>query len=292
MQAIIITAYKDKDQLLRLIRFFLGWTKIFVHIDKKCREISSVELQSLGMKNVYVIKNHSIRWASVRHLFAVIDLLKKACECDDVSYIHFISGQDYPLLSKMAFEERFVGERRIFMDWISIKEKKDKEFLYRLHYPFPSVETTFDIPILQGIQRRILHGFMRLFNLKRTRLGSYEDVYKGLVWMSMPIDAARFALDVWEKDKDFRFAVVHSFIPEELYFQTVFMNSSFKARCVNNNLRYMLWANMHPRVLLKGDLSLICQESERREIVFARKFESGISDGLVSGLQKIQLQVH
>lgn len=284
MQAIIITAYKDKEQLIRLIRYFNDEARLFVHIDAKCRDIDVDEIKALGYKNLFIHKKYRIRWASVRHLWAILEMMEMALGHDDVDYIHTMSGQDLPLIPLAEWRRRFDGEKRVFMDYISVTGTQDPEFLYRLNYPFPSNETTFDLQWMQGWQRRLLHGFMRLFRLKRNRLGRYAEVFKGLVWLSLPADAARYAVEQWHKDRKYVFAVAHSFIPEEFFFQTLLMNSPFAARCANENLRFMDWS-MRPKLLTEEFIPEVEKQLAEGRIVLARKVDSRVSAGFIRHFQ-------
>jgi hypothetical protein len=61
-----------------------------------------------------------------------------------------------------------------------------------------------------------------------------------------------------------------TYIPDEMFFQTLIMNSPFKEQTVNNNLRYIDWVNgpEAPRVLTSADLTSMVG-SDR---LWARKF--------------------
>ena len=59
MDAILITAYKDRKQLQRLINFFKTDFLVCVHLDKK----SELGINDFSInKNVKIIKKYSINW--------------------------------------------------------------------------------------------------------------------------------------------------------------------------------------------------------------------------------------
>ncbi len=72
MQAIIITAYKNKDYLQKLISFFDKKFKVFVHIDKK----SDIYISDMNVnENVTMIKKYNIKWG-VKSLTCNIRIVK------------------------------------------------------------------------------------------------------------------------------------------------------------------------------------------------------------------------
>ncbi len=62
----------------------------------------------------------------------------------------------------------------------------------------------------------------------------------------------------------------YTWAPDELIFQTLLYNSSFKNDIVGNNLRYIDWSegNKNPKMLNKEDFNSIIQSGK----FFARKF--------------------
>lgn len=77
----------------------------------------------------------------------------------------------------------------------------------------------------------------------------------------------------------------HTYCPEELYFQTVLMNSPHAGRVVNDNLRYILWEKRH------GSLPAVLDESDFEPLkasgaLFARKLSSPVSSGLMALLDQ------
>ena len=68
MQAVIITAYKSKSQLINLIRFFKPNFKIYIHLDKK----SDLDPSDFKFPNVTVLIKYNIYWGSLNHLRAIL----------------------------------------------------------------------------------------------------------------------------------------------------------------------------------------------------------------------------
>ena len=72
---------------------------------------------------------------------------------------------------------------------------------------------------------------------------------------------------------------------EEMYAQQVLMNSPYRDRIVNDNLRYVDWNPRHghqPAILDESDFDRLMDGAFEHDPIFARKIEVGFSDRLVS----------
>ena len=61
-------------------------------------------------------------------------------------------------------------------------------------------------------------------------------------------------------------------MPDEIFFQTILLNSPFQRMAVNDNLRYIEWPNPDsgsPVILCKGDFGKLISSPK----LFARKFD-------------------
>lgn len=109
----------------------------------------------------------------------------------------------------------------------------------------------------------------------------YSQIYKGLVWLSLPTEAAEYVLNYTEKN-NFLDSMYHVTIPEEFYFQTILENSKFKNNIAKDNLIYNDWN--HKKY---GSLPAILDENDYARVVsndyfFARKIDPKISKKLIS----------
>lgn len=76
MQALIITAYKNKALLEKNIQLFSKYFKCFVHIDKKSDLNNADYIRRLNsIENTVVISKYKINWGSYLHMMAILDLL-------------------------------------------------------------------------------------------------------------------------------------------------------------------------------------------------------------------------
>ena len=87
--------------------------RVFVHIDKRSAGAKEavVRIRSLGAE---AYSWYSIHWGSRSHLGALLRLMRSALLDSHVSYLHTLSGQDYPIRSRDSIES--ICDGRIFME--------------------------------------------------------------------------------------------------------------------------------------------------------------------------------
>jgi core-2/I-Branching enzyme len=279
MHAVLITAYKDFASLERLVRRLdRGFFKVFIHIDRRS-SIGRKQIEQLKRLGAWVIKDYHVRWGAMTHLYAMIDLLRQASSVGGVDYFHLVSGQDYPLCDAAAFDRRCDG--RIFMDFRPVAGETDYiKDRYRLRNLFYFLQLGSSVSnrlyrLLDGPSRWV----QKRLGVCRTRFGPFDTLYKGTAWMSLPAAAVAELLRDRVAD-EFLGAITITYLPEEIFFQTYFLNSRLSASVVNDDLRYIDWSNRNgsiPAILDESDLEPIL----RSNALFARKISSDVSTRLL-----------
>lgn len=280
MQALLITAYKNTEQLIKLIESASKNFRVFLHIDKK----SNIDIEEVRRRSpsTQVINEFHITWGGYNHLAAIIALIKMALQDEKITYIHVISGQDMLVRNYAEFDKAFSKTDRIYMDCRKIDEA-GAHIQKRLKYVIPSANWDREkISVL--LINKGTYLLQRLFHIERKKLGSFERIYKGLVWVSMPTTAAQYTVTYADKNPKFMDDLMHTTIPEEFFFQTILMNSAFRENIVCDSLRYMDWNRRNgscPAVLDESDFNKI----KERGKYFARKIDPGISGGLINMIE-------
>jgi len=279
MHAVLITAYRDFPALSRLVtRFDPSFFKIYIHVDKRT-PISREQIGELRGLGASVVSRYSIRWGSITHLYAIIDLLRQAVHAGGVDYVHLISGQDYPLTGPGEFERRCDG--RIFMNLSTLSgESKYIKDRYRYRNLFYFLQTG---PRGSGRLHRLMDWPSRLIQsllgMGRSKFGPFTRLYKGIMWMSFPA-AAGAELVSDPAAAAFLRAIRTTYVPEEIFFPTYFLNSHWRESVVDDNLRHVDWTNRNgsiPAFLDESDLQPILSSNA----LFARKMSSDISGELL-----------
>lgn len=275
MQAFLITAYKDYDQLYELASYLSEQNKVFIHVDKSSREISSENVEELNhIGNCEAISTREICWGSFTHVEAILDLIKLAVKDKAVAYLHLITAQDFPVVSLDEIERRFEKNTNIYLDYMGpdhLPETVKVRYQYYNWFVNWNVKNKW-LWMLQHITVLL----QKLAGVKRKNIGTFTSIYKGLVYISMPRDAAEYVLDYCEEEPDYLKSLRKCQVPEEFLFQTLFMNSYFKDRIVKKELRYMNWNRgdgSSPAFLDESDYDAICTG----DYIFARKFDTTIS---------------
>ena len=201
---------------------------------------------------------------------------------EDIHYVHIISGQDYPVKSKEEFERKFDINYKLIHMSCSDKSIYDSGVVERYGYWYPV--TNYDPnALITRLINRLAVSCQKIINIKRTGIGDFSEIYKGMIYTSAPKEAFKYALDYIENYPKLLRDIKHTRIAEEFLFQTIFMNSKYKENVNSNGLRYNDWKNgdgKSPAYLTVNNY----EDIKNGEYFFARKFASGISDELLEKL--------
>lgn len=182
--------------------------------------------------------NQSIRLTGgVEHLYAITDLLKKI-SAYDYSYVHIISGEDFPTRPIDEIESFFDNQSSIFIQCqpCDVNETKRSAW-YKFYWPYAGLKQNYKNPLIRYINLFTV-GLQKVFPIfQKRKLGEFEKIYTGLIWGSLPKDAVEYILNYIEC-KNFMEELKWCKIPEEFFFQTILANSEFKNRIVDDNKRY------------------------------------------------------
>ncbi|MBK7182603.1 MAG: hypothetical protein IPH89_06540 [Bacteroidetes bacterium] len=125
----------------------------------------------------------------------------------------------------------------------------------------------------------------RMLGLKRKLPTVFEKYYGGSTWWSITRNAVDYLLRFVETNKKVFSRFKHTHCSEELFFQTVLMNSPFKSNIVQDDLRYVDWEFRNgsvPANLDETDLEKLVNSPK----LFARKMEYPISNSLIVRLKE------
>lgn len=283
-QAFLITAYRDFPSLYELASYLSENNKVYIHVDKKSKDIQEEELKKLNRLPDCVAESmYDVAWGSMNHVYAFLDLLVQALKEPEVSYIHCITGEDYPVISTEEMDERFLKNDRIYMDYFEPSELTPQ---VKIRYQYYNLFSNKNVknPLLWQIQNFTVL-LQKLFHIKRKGIGEFKEIYKGLVYVSMPREAAEYVIHYCETHSSYLQDLEKCQLPEEFFFQTLFMNSAFKEQVVRGNLRYMNWEKGDggsPAYLSMEDYDAIV----KGDYVFARKFHGEDSKELKEAIIK------
>jgi hypothetical protein len=258
--AYIISAYKNLDQVSRLIRRLDGEGAMFlVHVDKKTSE---AEYRALaddvgGLRGVELLERHTCHWGGFGHVRATLKGISRlAARGFDFEYLILLTGQDYPIKSN-AFIERFFAARRgtsfMLFDSLPTEWWSERGGLDRVEYPHVRFKGHHArIPVRRSFPR----------GLKPYGGGAYWSLSREAVEYVSRFTRDRSDVVTFFKRVD---------IPDEIFFQTVLLNSPLAKTIVNDHLRYIDWTRgPGPAVLETSDFEALASSPQ----LFARKFDA------------------
>ena len=287
MQAILITAYKNYHHLEDLVNFFDDKFNIYIHIDRKS-SISKDDIQKLSSKErvQYVSQTYKINWGGINHLRAILELAEKAIGDSANKHFHLITGHDYPIVSTDRLND--------FME-----TNRDKDFMEYSPLPYPawpedgmdrlSRYNIYDlIDGRTGLNERLIKGFSKLqkkIGFKRSFSKDFPPLHGGSTYWSLKRESLEYVFQYMENHPRFLKRFKYSFCSEEIFFQTILLNSPMKGNIINNNMRFIIWEERNgnfPANLDCNDYNDILKS----DALFARKFEYPVSEDLLKKIKE------
>ena len=268
MQAMIITAYRDFDGLSRMLTALSRHALCFVHVDKKSGFTPEQMARLNALPSVRAISRYAVNWGSVYHLNALIDLCRMALEDSRVTHLHLISAQDFPCVSAAAFARCFEGDDRIHMQFLTTADYPELAHRYEHYHCMHRLNYRDMSERAQNWVGRI-DRFQDMLHIRR-RLSV---PHKGLVWLSLPREAARHAVDAPQNRRLLR-RLRYTYIPEEFFFQNAFEGTTWAEKITGDALRFSIWDEPErgmPSLLDERDLPAI----DASGCVFCRKVNAG-----------------
>lgn len=287
-QAILITAYKNIAHLHDVINAFgCEDVKYYIHIDRKSK-VDPKQIEKLAKRSEVEIvsREYSVNWGGINHLKAILLLLEKAFRAPNgFDYFHLITGHDYPLMS--ASESSSYLEENGERDYMEF-HKLPYDKWTNGGYTRLSLYNMYDfVDGRVGFGRFFVNKFLalqKLVGIERGLTGVFSSLYGGSTYWSLSRKSINYVFDFLKKDPSFLRRFKYSFCSEEMFFQTIIMNSPLKDNVVNDNLRYIVWEERngnYPANLDESDYDGI----KKTSALFARKFEYPVSEKLLEKLK-------
>ncbi|MBD8348940.1 beta-1,6-N-acetylglucosaminyltransferase [Dysgonomonas sp. HGC4] len=286
MQAILITAYKNYDHLEDLVNFFDDNFNIYIHIDKKS-SISKENLNKLFSKKrvQYVSQQYKINWGGINHLKAILELAKEAIDNKDNKYFHLITGHDYPIKPLEGFSKFFDNNKgNDFMEYHTLpyspwpENGMDRLSRYNM-YDLLDGRT--------GLNERLIKGFSKLqkaIGFKRSFSKDFPPLFGGSTYWSLKRESVEHVFQYMNDHPKYLKRFNYSFCSEEIFFQTILLNSPMKETIINNNMRFIIWEERNGNFPANLDFSDY-ENIKNSEALFARKFEYPVSEALLDKIK-------
>ena len=268
--AYIVSAYKLPAQLERMLRRLQAPGVTFaVHVDSKTRRPIWDEMVSRCRDlDVAWLPRHRSQWGGFGHVRATLKGIDHVVSSGVAfDYAVLLTGQDYPLRSQAEIA-RVLGESggRSYMRHV--------ELPWEPWGPRGGLDRVEDWHV---ITYRRLHLALPL---RRTLPGGLRP-YGGSAYWCLERTLVHFVHGFLRDNPDYVRFFEHVFVPDELFFQTIIMNSQLRDTVENDDLRYLDWSREPaPAVFTAADLPALLESGQ----LFARKFDETVDPEVLDAL--------
>ena len=244
---------------------------IYIHIDKKTRNVPKEEILSVVQKShlhwVTPIKTY---WGHSSLVNAELKLIKTAILNGEYEYLHLISGVDLPLKKQSEIHKFFEDNKgKEFVGFSNLKNNYEDRVKY--YYWLQKYEK--NSKIIAKLQE-ILTKFQKILKVNRLK-NSNINIQKGCQWVSITGDFAKYII---KQEKWIQKFFANTNCSDELLMQTILINSPFAKNIYNKNdeykscLREIDWERGSPYVWKKEDKDILLSSNN----IFARKFDENV----------------
>ncbi len=280
--AYIVQCHKNSNQLNLLLKTLLDENvDVFLHIDKKWVD---AEKDILKDPHIFIIpENESIdvQWGDISQVQATLLLMEHVLRTKkEYDYIWFISGQDFPVKSKKyIYEFLSLNKTRAFINIANIPYATKRNEIF---YPNCLKKRNFFSKLFKYIWVKISGGRNHTFKIFKRKECKNFNFYFGSCWWCLPMACVAELHEMISQDENYLNFFSGALCPDESFFQTLIMKSSYKDK-ISNYLVYVDWSegNASPRILTEQDFEYLTNQNE---YLFARKFDINIDSKILEKL--------
>ncbi|WP_026752236.1 beta-1,6-N-acetylglucosaminyltransferase [Sediminibacterium sp. C3] len=259
----LILVHSKPGQLMRLVKKLVhSKAFFFIHVDAKT-DILPFRKALEDVNGVYFVdKRVDIQWATYSMVEATVNGFEAIVASGlAIDYVNLLSGQDYPIQPVSKFHDFLkMNPGKAFMQCLDIETEWTEAISRVRSYHL----THWSIPGK--------YKFQKALNLIMPRRKLPENLIPvgRSQWFTITLKHVVFIIRRLETNPAFSRFFSYSWAPDEIIFQTLLYNSTFRSDIVNDNLRYIDWSEglKNPKMLTKDDLPSMMQSG----CFFARKF--------------------
>jgi hypothetical protein len=270
----VISAYRLPGQLVRLVHRLRTQNSHFVvHVDRKTDDRVFAEMvagtRELGC--VDFVERHVCHWGGFGHVLATLKGIERLyADGIHFDYVVLLTGQDYPLRSARAIERH-------------LAEAAGRSFMR--YWPLPRAAWSgrggLDrIERWHLVWRRPLHLRVPLF---RRHLPGGLAPWGGAPYWCLGRDVVDHVWSLTRADPRLARFFEHVWIPDEIFFPTLVLNSPLRDVVINDDLRYVDWSRpTAPAIFGREDFEVLMASGK----LFARKFDTTVDREILDLLDK------
>jgi hypothetical protein len=273
----LILTHANPAQLKRLIESLAHPdADFYIHVDLK----ADIEpFFSLADSHVFFVKKRiKVYWGAYSIVQATVNSFNEILASGKkYDYVNLLSGQDYALKSTELIHDFFAhNPGKAYMDALLI-ETEWQEALPRLR-KYHLVNYRFN-------GRYVLEKALNLFTPRRMMPDNMIPVGRSQ-WFTMSLTHIRYIVEYLETHPKVKRFFELTWGADEIIFQTILYNSSYRKDIVNDGLRYIDWSegNASPKTFTIQDFPALMESGK----LFARKFSLKESSELLDELDKVK----
>ena len=280
--AYLIIAHKCDFTFLTLLSMLdHPYNDIFIHMDKKNKSYNEQEIESLAKKSkIYHSKRIKVTWGAYSQVAAELLLLELAASKGKYQYYHLISGEDLPIKTQDYIHEAF--NRINGQECVDVITDEEAVRVRVRQYHLLQQKVGNKKNFLNKINKGLVF-LQRIIGIRRSRKVNF---YKGTNWFSITDAFARYVVSQkkWIK-KVFKL----SLCADELFLQTLIMNSDFKNSIHERDpevgvlFRLIDWKRGSPYAFRFEDL----EEIKNSKRLFVRKIVDQYSHDLTVKIKEL-----
>jgi hypothetical protein len=277
--AYIISAYRRPALVLRLVRRLdHEGTTFMIHVDSRSEPgvFQTIRDALAASPNVHLLERHPCRWGDFGHVRASLKGIARLLDSDiPFDRAVLLTGQDYPIKTNEYIHAFFARNRGTS---------------FMVHFPLPTSEWTGG-----GMERLErwhvrFRGRHRVIPLRRKVPGGLRP-FGGSSYWCLTREAVEHVHGFVLANRRFVRFFEHVDVPDELFFQTILMNSPLASTIVNDDLRFIEWKDPDagsPSVLRTDDLPALA----RSDRLYARKFDEDVDVEILDRIDAELLAPH
>lgn len=253
---------------------------LYIHIDAKSAFDVGMVYQPVSA-GVHFISRRTVTWGGDSQVWCELDLIKAAAP-QHYTYYHLLSGADMPLRSQNElhrFFDRQNGTNFIKIDHVNTDNGSAQQRVckYRFFQNHTGLKEGH-IPNFLRLVERISMSLQAFLGVDRLR-NCPKKIYKGSNWFSIT-DA--MVQTVLAEEPFIRKYFSHSLASDELFLQTIAMNSELRETVADEYLRHIDWNRGGPYVFHTEDY----EELMSCSAFFARKFSDQVDAQITDWILK------
>jgi len=271
--AYLILVHRLPKQFKRLFKSIYNPNNYYlIHIDKKASKDLHKEIKNFisDFENTFILESESIVWWWYSMVNVELNGIKKLLNLW-LNWDFFInlSGQDFPLKTQKEINN-------------FLFENKNNNYIKVSNQIIDRPDT------MNRIENYFIDNWNYVYEVSNEKRDFLKDTipYIWWQWMILNRDCCEFICNSLETKKFIDY-YINTLIPDESFFQTLLMNTSFDGNIVNDDKRAIIWVNdwdikLRPKTFKKEDIDFLSLKNN----LFARKFDDNEDSEIIDFIKE------